>query len=72
MRLHNFKGSHGAVRLEWCVIQAPSPFPTIPQLNQGALSTLSELRLEQLYFIMTGLSPLIHVKDLIVENRSQL
>lgn len=38
----------------------------------GSLSTLSELQLEQLYFVCTGLSPKIHVKDLIVENKKSL
>ena len=38
----------------------------------GALSSLSELRLEMLYFCVTGLAPTIHVKDLIVEDREQL
>ena len=41
-------------------------------VNWGALSALSELQLEMLYFVATGLSPKVHVKNLIVEKKRDL
>lgn len=38
----------------------------------GSLSSLSELKLEQLYYIVTGLSPKVHVKNLIVDKKADL
>ena len=40
--------------------------------NLGGLSSLSELRLEQLFFVVTGLSPRLCCKDLIVKTKSDL
>ena len=41
-------------------------------VGPGALSALSELQLEQLFYVCTGLSPKVHVKNLIVDTKNDL
>lgn len=52
----------------------PSPFDSLMLLtcDLGCTSNLSEIHLEMLMFCLTGMSPKVAVKDLLVSKKSEL